>query len=250
MAAIRALCKQFEVLLLEDSCESVASTYDGVKTGNFGLASTFSMYYGHFFSSFEGGIVSTNDTALYQVLRSIRSNGWDRELSASEQQRLRFAWNVDEFKALYTFYYTGFNFRPTDLQGFVALRQMPKFARFAQARICNLHLYHEKIANPEWKLKVTDLELNRTVVNFSYPVITSKIQSVVEELKKANVETRPLICGSMGRQPFFIKYWGKPVVLPNADRIHECGLYLPNNPELTEEEITAVCEAVNRGIEK
>jgi len=55
-------------------------------------------------------------------------------------------------------------------------------------------------------------------------------------LKKFNIETRPLICGNIGRHPFWIKKYGN-CTLKNADIIHEFGLYLPNHYNLSKNDI-------------
>ena len=59
-----------------------------------------------------------------------------------------------------------------------------------------------------------------------------------------DVEVRPLVCGSMGKQPFYIKQWGN-VELPNANKVDYYGLYVPNNPKLTEDEVVTVANLVN-----
>ena len=63
----------------------------------------------------------------------------------------------------------------------------------------------------------------------------------------AGIETRPLVCGSMGRQPFWIKEYGE-VRLDFADKVHEYGLYVPNNHEMSEQEVQYVCDVLNRNI--
>jgi CDP-4-dehydro-6-deoxyglucose reductase, E1 len=253
MTEIIELCNRYNVFLLEDSCESVASEYKGKKTGTFGLMSTFSFYYGHFLSTVEGGMLSTNDIELYYILKSIRSNGWDRELPSEVQKSWRDKWNINNFKSLYTFYYPGFNFRPTDLQAFLGLRQMEKIERFVKRRILNLTLYDYLIINSEWKLDVKKLNKNRKVVNFAYPILSSKMPYLVDELQKGGVEVRPLVCGSIGYQPFWAQY-GKspyegsinsPEKMIYADRIEREGIYLPNNPDLTSDEIGYMCNIVN-----
>jgi CDP-6-deoxy-D-xylo-4-hexulose-3-dehydrase len=115
---INELCKKYDVILLEDSCESVGSLYNNVKTGCFGDISTFSTYFGHHFSTIEGGLISTDDFNLYEIILSIRSHGWDRDLSINTAQELRNKYHIDEFDSLYTFYYPGFNLRPTEIQSF------------------------------------------------------------------------------------------------------------------------------------
>jgi CDP-6-deoxy-D-xylo-4-hexulose-3-dehydrase len=81
MNQIVKLCNQYGVLLLEDTCESMGSKVDNKKLGTFGLMSSFSTYFGHHMSTIEGGFVCTNDEELYEILKSIRSHGWDRDAS-------------------------------------------------------------------------------------------------------------------------------------------------------------------------
>ena len=71
------LCDENDILLIEDTCESIGSMYDNKKLGTFGDLSTFSFYFGHHMSTIEGGMISTNDEDLYHILLSIRSHGWD-----------------------------------------------------------------------------------------------------------------------------------------------------------------------------
>ena len=68
-------------------------------------------------------------------------------------------------------------------------------------------------------------------------------QKIVSALIENNVECRPLICGSMGTQPFYIKKYGR-VELPNVSKIDKCGMYIPNHPKLTEEEINRMCDCI------
>lgn len=249
MDEILTLCNRYGVHVLEDSCESIASTHKGKKTGTFGLMSTFSFYIGHFISTIEGGMVSTDNRELYYILKSIRSNGWDRELPVMEQTRLREYWKIDDFRSLYTFYYPGFNFRPTDLQAFLGLRQMKKIDDFADKREKNMLLYDSLIQNDEWKLNVRDK--SRKIVNFAYPMLSSKRSVLVKELQDAGVEVRPLVCGSIGHQPFWKVFRDchiSPQSFVYADRVDKQGIYLPNNPDLTKEEICYISDIVNRTV--
>ena len=66
-------------------------------------------------------------------------------------------------------------------------------------------------------------------------------------MKSNNIECRPLVCGSMGLQPFWINLYGK-VNFEFADVVHNYGLYLPNNQDITEEEIIFISEIVNKNI--
>ena len=85
--------------------------------------------------------------------------------------------------------------------------------------------------------------------NFAYPVITPNIISLVKELKDNKIECRPLVCGSIGQQPFWKKIYGESS-FEFADIVHNYGLYLPNNQDIREEEIELICEIVNKNTNK
>jgi CDP-6-deoxy-D-xylo-4-hexulose-3-dehydrase len=242
MKEIADICKKYDVILLEDSCESVGSLYGGDKTGTFGVMSSFSTYFGHHFSTIEGGLISTNDFELYEILKSIRSHGWSRDLCKDTQEKLKKENNVDDFRNLYTFYYPGFNLRSTDLQAFLGINQLKTLDIKNQKRYENLLKYHSLIKNSYWKVNFTEF-----ISNFAYPIIHPKKNIVVENLKNAQVECRPLVCGSMSRQPFYYKRYGEKIY-SFSDIVHDYGAYLPNNPDMTSQEIEYICEIVNRSI--
>ena len=244
MNKIVELCFEYNVLLLEDTCESLGCEYRDKKLGTFGKMSTFSTFFGHHISTIEGGFICTDDKDLYELLVSMRSHGWDRDLSVETQSKLQEDWNVSEFDSLYTFYYTGYNFRSTDLQAYIGLSQIDKLDKWGRIRANNFETYQKLIENDYWK---PDVDLNDFTSNFAYPVIHPDRDLIIKELKDNNVEVRPMICGSMGTQPFYVKKYGR-LELPNVSIVDKYGFYVPNNPKLTEEEIEFICELINSKI--
>ena len=241
MDKIVKLCDEYNVILLEDTCEAMGCEYKGQKLGTFGKMSTFSTFFGHHISTIEGGIISTNDFELYELLLSIRSHGWDRDLSVETQFQLQQDWDVSDFDAMYTFYYSGFNMRSTDLQAYIGLTQIDKLRDWGKRREKNFHLYNELIKNDYWKVKSRPDCLES---NFAYPIIHPKRDEIVKTLTANKVEVRPMICGSMGTQPFYVKKYGE-LKLPNVSIIDEYGFYVPNNPKLTKEEVSFISGLVN-----
>jgi len=243
MNEILKLCEEHNVIVLEDSCESVGSTYNGVKTGNFGLMSSFSTYYGHHFSTIEGGIISTNDNEIYNILLSLRSHGWDRDLQSEVKKQLREEYDIDEFKSLYTFYYPGFNLRSTDLQAKIGLIQLERLNNVIEKRFENFQLFDKYIKNNYWKIQPVD---NNKISNFAYPIIHPNIKTIIQNLHQNNIFCRPLICGSIGRQPFYTNLYGGQNNLDFADIVHDFGIYVPNHPELTEHDIKYISKIINQ----
>lgn len=242
MKEIVELCSNYGVILLEDSCESVGSTYNNVQTGCFGIMSSFSLYMGHHISTIEGGFVSTDNKELYNILLSIRAHGWDRDWDDKYKDKMREKYSVDDFKSLYTFYYPGFNLRATDLQAFIGLRQMDKLQNIIRKRNENFLLYQNLIKNDYWKLSIND---NHFISNFAYPIIHPKINDIVFALIKNEVETRPLICGAITEQPFWKNLYGNKNDMKKSKTVDQFGLYLPNNHQIKKEEIEFICNIVN-----
>jgi len=244
MNEIVKLCKENQILLIEDTCESIGSKYENKLLGTFGDLSTFSFYFGHHMSTIEGGMISTDDEDLYHILLSIRSHGWDRDLPKEKQKELREKYNVDDFRSLYTFYYPGFNLRSTDLQAYIGLEQLKKLDLIVENRNKNYIRYNNEIKNEFWK--VTPPE-NSYISNFSYPIITKNINNLISSLNKNDIECRPLICGSINEHPFWYERYGKEN-LPNSKLVHKYGIYIPNNHQMTDDEIDKVINIINKNI--
>lgn len=240
MTVLKNLCEEYGVLLIIDNCEGIGSGYDKKQLEQYGLMNTCSFYYGHHMSTIEGGMITTNDTDLYCILKMLRSHGWDRDLPVADQMFLRKVNNVSAFKSLYTFYYPGFNLRSTDLQAKLGLLQLEKLGKICATRCSNFAAYNRYLENPYWKPVIK----NGFVSNLGYPVIHPKRDLIVNQLVLNGVEVRPLISGSMSKQPFFIEKYGN-VEMKNAEWVDEYGFYLPNHPGIGEKEIKYICAIIN-----
>lgn len=240
MESIVDLCDKYNVILLEDTCESMGSKYKGSKLGTFGLMSSFSTYFGHHISTIEGGFISTNDQELFEILKSIRSHGWDRDSSKSYSNKLKKEWHTSDFNSLYTFYHSGFNLRSTDLQAYIGMGQIDKLDNICKKRNDNFKLYQKELA--EIKPFISDNDSN-FISNFAYPVIDNNREMIVKRLIEAQIEVRPMICGSMGSQPFYVKEFGKNL-LSNASVIDKYGFYVPNHPGLEKNDIITITDII------
>ena len=240
MNEIIELCKKYDVILLEDNCESLGTEYEGKKLGNFGLMTSFSTYFGHHISTIEGGIVSTNDDEMNDLLLSIRSHGWDRDLSSDKQKELRGKNNISDFDAFYTFYYPGFNLRSTDLQAYIGLGQLEKLDEIIEKREKNYKRFFSEIKNDFWSPNM----VGSLTSNFCVPIIHPNKENIIKKLVEKGIECRPLVCGSMGRQPFYVDRFGvKP--LKNCDLVDNLGIYVPNNHSLTDDELDLIINTIN-----
>ncbi len=246
MKSVSELCKKYDVILLCDNCEGIGSKFQGNYIETYGLMASCSLYYGHHLSCVEGGMITTDDEDLYNMLKMLRSHGWDRDIDTQRKVALQQKHGISGFNSLYTFYETGWNVRSTDLNAFIGIGQLDKLYEVVSKRNNNYLLYDKRIKNNFWKPKITE---GGYVSNLGYPVIHPNRDKIVEALIDSGIEVRPLVSGSMGQQPFFIKRYGK-MELPNASIVDQFGMYVPNHPMLTDEDIQLVCDIINKGIEQ
>jgi CDP-6-deoxy-D-xylo-4-hexulose-3-dehydrase len=239
MDKVLELCKKYDVILLEDVCESMGSKYQEKYLGSFGFASFFSMYFGHHLSTIEGGFINTDDEEFYYQLLMMRSHGWDRDLPEKVQKKIREKHNCSDFDALYNFYLPGMNLRATDLQAFIGLRAIDKLDKYSNKRRDNFFFYKENIQNNQLTLVEHEGDF---VSSFAIPVITEKRNEIVSKFQEMGVEVRPLIAGNMANKPM---WKGSKENLPNCNLVDNYGFYLPNHQDLTFDDINLICKIIN-----
>jgi CDP-6-deoxy-D-xylo-4-hexulose-3-dehydrase len=240
---IKRICEERDIVLLEDNCESLGTITPYGKAGNFGLAASFSFFVAHHMSTIEGGMVCTDDEEFAEMLRIVRANGWDRNLTANQQIKWRKKFDVEsEFTAKYTFFELGYNFRPTEITGFLGLCQLKFLADNSKKREKNyLELESFMVNNPDLvSLRHDHINLLST---FAIPVVCKDAETrekYLAQFSGAGIEIRPMIAGNMQRQPFYKKYVKELYDLPNTDFLHYNGFYCGNYPELNESDLETI----------
>ena len=238
-------CKKYNILLIEDNCEALGTVFKKKRLGNWGLASTFSFYVGHHMSTVEGGAVCTDNEELETMLQLVRAHGWDRNLTEQKQLIIRLKHNVNStFYSRYTFYDLGYNFRTTEIQGFLGNNQLQYIEDIVDKRQTNFFRMAAPIYAQTDRYFPIRYDHIDVVSNFAVPVIcrSGKIRDELVTRCDGKVEIRPVVGGDMTSQPFFHKYvkenggWANS----NARLIHEQGLYFGNNPELTKKEMETI----------
>lgn len=248
---IKKTCEKRGIILIEDNCESLGSIYGGKKLGNFGLASTFSFFVGHHMSTIEGGAVCTDDDNLATMLKLVRAHGWDRNATSAEQEKLRKAYGVNSFYAQYTFYDLGYNARPTEISAFLGNTQLKYLDEALEKRNKNFKKIYEVIYKNSDKYYPIKFDQMEFLSSFAIPIICRSEKIHNDLLKKCGgkIEVRPIIGGDITQQPFFKKYapeYSKNSGNINADLVHRQGLYIGNNPQLTQKEIKEIIKILDQ----
>lgn len=234
---IKEFCKEKNLLLIEDCCESLGAKLKGIKVGNFGLAGSFSFYFGHHMTTIEGGMITTDDFELYDLLKSLRSHGW---VKGTEREHKYNYFKNENF----IFDVLGYNLRSTNINASIGMSQLKKLDSFIEQRKKN----HEYFLNKIKELPITPqkVELSETS-SFSLGILLPKKEPrdyLLEELPKKGIECRPIVAGNLLKQPVFLELESRRDSQIMADMIHDRGLYLPNNQFINNKKIDYIIETI------
>ena len=242
------LCKEKNILLIEDVCESHGTTFNDIKVGNFGFASNFSFYFAHHMSTIEGGMICTNDEKFYQVCRALRSHGMMREMTNNEMKQEIIDANPD-LNPDFIFIRPAHNFRSTELNAVIGLSQIKKLDSNNLHRVDNFKYFMEHLDSTKYH---TDIEMDGQC-NYAFIVVLKdgdfEFRNKVEStLRENGIEFRRGLSGGGNqlRQPWFKKHYNiDHSQFPNMDHVHHFGWYVGNYPSLEREKIDTLINVLN-----
>lgn len=238
MDEIRTLADKHNLLIIEDCCEALGSTFDGEKVGNFGIGGAFSFFFSHHMMTMEGGMITTNNRDHAEILRVLRAHGWQRNTTNPVLK--------DGIDPRYTFVNWGFNVRPTELQAGFGIHQLNKLPqmldrREAQAKrffefVQTTGIFDSPVVNPKAKVNWLSLPL---VIRSGSPF--SK-KHITDKLEESGVETRPIVTGNLARHPVAAEFKEFEGHFPGADLVHDNGFYVGLCPYSDDEKIERLIE--------
>ncbi|HXT02302.1 MAG TPA: aminotransferase class I/II-fold pyridoxal phosphate-dependent enzyme [Elusimicrobiota bacterium] len=244
MPELLALRKKYGFFLMEDACAAVGAAAYGQKCGTFGDMGSFSFYFGHQISTIEGGMVSTDDKELNDLLLMLRSHGWSKDLDAAAHRERVEKHAVDDFHSPFVFYTPGFNLRSTDLNAFIGLGQVDKLDWIVSRRNENHARYKKHLGSKFYIQKAAAPDAQNCSISFGLLAdSTEQRRAIVKALVDNGIETRIFSAGNLGLHPFWYERYGK-ASFPMADRIHHTGFFLPNNPSLKAADIDFIAQTV------
>ena len=232
-------------ILIEDICESHGCRDNqNIKAGAHSVGATFSFYFGHHMTSIEGGMVSTNNPELYDLMKMKRSHGMARHSAKFAEYQAQHP----EIDPSFLFVTDGYNFRNTELGAVLGMSQLKRLDEFIQIRRLNYFVVNTIINRYAMLFEHQPMLPGNS--SFCFPIIchTADIkQQFITACRRHGVEYRPIVSGNLMRQPFLKKYGNQ--VMPNAQRLHENGVYIGNNQFVGEREfviLETICEEINR----
>jgi CDP-6-deoxy-D-xylo-4-hexulose-3-dehydrase len=242
------ICKDNNIHLIEDVCESHGTTFNGKKVGSYGFVSNFSFYFAHHMSTIEGGMICTNDERFYQICRALRSHGMIREMT-NESMRNEIINKHPDLNKDFIFLRPSHNFRSTELNAVLGLSQLKKLDKNNKNRIENYNYFMNKLDSSKY---ITDLELEGQC-NYAFTVILKDPSyatriNVELRLKEAGIEFRRGMSGGGNqlRQPYIKKHFNINYDdFKVVDHVHNFSWYIGNYPGLQRDKIETLLNVLN-----
>ena len=221
-----------EAIILDDVCESHGTQDEnGVKVGAHSLGATFSFYFGHHMTTIEGGMVSTKDPELYDIMKMKRSHGLARE-------SVNFNWYADMYpnaNKSFLFITDGYNFRNHEVCAVLGSSQLKRLSKNIDARRRNYEVFHKIISKHSDKFYVPELRSGDS--SFSFPLVSYEKEMrfrLQEEFNKHGIESRPIVGGNLLSQPFLKEY--EMAILNSNSKVSlldSNGVYIGNSQFVT-----------------
>ena len=246
MQEISKISKEHDLYLVEDACEAPGATFDDKKVGSFGDLGTFSFFMSHHISTIEGGMIVTNNEELAEMGKTLRTFGWTRDLKNKNKINSEYP----EIDPRFLFVNTGYNFRPTEIQGAFGRNQLPKLEPLIKIRRENALFWNDELSKYSEYLILPKRNLENHVY-FGYAITIKKNSPFSREkltkfLESKGIETRPIMSGNYIEQPAakLINYQ-KHGELNNAKLIMRNSFFIGNHHKVTQKERELVVNSFN-----
>lgn len=269
MNRLMEIIEKYNLVLLEDCCDALGSTYNGKPLGSFGKMASCSFYPAHHITMGEGGFVACDDMETERILKSFRD--WGRGCYCIGKQNqlecgmcgTRFNnWlpSLPEhvFDHKYVYEEIGYNLKPIELQSAMGLVQITKLEEIGQIRrknhaaIVDIFKPYEQYfylpyatpnSDPDWFAVAITI---RDGVDFTRADFCQYLESNL-------IQTRPYFAGNIMLQPAYEGIMDPEEVInkfPVARKVTTDTFFLGCSPVITDEQITYIKEVVDRYFSK
>lgn len=265
MDRLMEIIEKYNLILLEDCCDALGSSYDGKPLGSFGKMASCSFYPAHHITMGEGGFVACNDMETERILRSFRD--WGRgcycvgkqnqlECGMCGQRFNNWLPSLPEhvFDHKYVYEEIGYNLKPTELQAAMGFVQMLKLEEIGQLRRKNHsaivdifkpyeHFFHLPVATPN-----SDPDWFAVAITVKDGASFTRAD-LCQYLESNLIQTRPYFAGNIMLQPAYEGIMDPEEVINNfpvARKVTTDTFFLGCSPVITDDQIAYIKTIVDK----
>jgi len=219
MNRLMDIVKKYQLILLEDCCDALGSTFEGKPLGSFGDIASCSFYPAHHMTIGEGGFVAVNEMSDERIIRSFRE--WGRGCYCVGKQNLlekgscgcRFnnwlpSLPDDVFDHKYVYEEIGYNLKPIELQAAIGLVQMEKLTEIGTKRRQNYNNLFKAFSKYKQYFLLHEAQPGSDPDWFAFPITLRdnapfKRSDICQYFEANKIQTRPYFAGNIMLQPAY-----------------------------------------------
>jgi CDP-6-deoxy-D-xylo-4-hexulose-3-dehydrase len=255
---IKQIAKKHNLLIIEDSADTLGATINGKPSGVYSDLSITSFYGSHIIScAGNGGMLLTNSEKIYKKAKVLRSWGRMSTLikdSEDIKKRLDIKLKGFDYDKKFVFSESGYNFEPSEIGASFGLEQLKKFKKFNLLRNRNFKLHLNFFKKFKNFFIIPKIKKNVKTNFLAYPIIMKDNLNFSRKdlqiyLEKNNIQTRPIFTGNILRHPAFkslISSKNKLNSFKNSDYIMKYGLLIGCHQGLDKSQINYIHECVTK----
>lgn len=261
---LQKIAKKHNILLIDDSCDTIGATFAGKPTGSFSDVSVTSFYASHIITAAAtGGMVCFKNPAMARRARVLAAWGRESTLFGSHEKsedikkRFNGVLDGDTYDAKFLFTEIGYNFQSTEISaafGLEQLKRLPAFAKKRAQRFAQLTAFAKRYE----KWFTLPKQDPRAVTNWLAFPLTLKPEApftraeITRYLEEANIQTRPVFTGTILKQPGYqnIKHRKAVKTFPVSDYVMKNGFLVGAHHGLTDVQMTYLLKTLETFLSK
>lgn len=268
MDRLMEIVDKYNLILLEDCCDALGTTYDGKKLGSFGKMASCSFYPAHHITTGEGGFVAVNDLETERIVRSFRE--WGRGCYCVGKQNLlengacgcRFnnwlpSLSDDIFDHKYVYEEIGYNLKPIELQASIGLVQIEKLEEIGQKRRENYRELFEHFSKYSEYFHLHKAQPKSDPDWFAFPITVKdespfKRSDICQFFESHKIQTRPYFAGNIMLQPAYYGMYDTEKVVkdfPVARKVTTDTFFLGTSPVIDKQKTDYIAEILDKFME-
>lgn len=235
-SALEAIAKEYNLALIEDSCEALGSEMAGKRAGTFGDCAVFGFYPNKQMTTGEGGMIVTDRDDVAFMAQSLRNQGRDPDSEFLEHKRL------------------GYNYRLSDINCALGISQLSRVPEFIEKRAEIVEWYEEELASLSEHLSTPYRQPGARTSWFVYTIhladtyTSTQRDALMHYLREHGIGANNYF-PAIHLQPFYRDLLGcKPGDFPVTEQIADHSLALPFHTKISREEVAQVARVLKDGI--
>lgn len=240
---IRKICKEYNLIFIEDAAHSLATSYNGKKVGSLADMTTFSFHPVKTITGGEGGAITTNSEDLYKKLVLAHTHGITHDENMMEGAPHEGIWYYEQISL-------GYNYRLTDFQAALLISQLKKLDFFASRRKEIVRKYDEAFKNLEGIIIQKEIPQSDTcrhlyIIRLDLDKLTCTRRQFFDAMSAENVQCQ-IHYVPVYWFPYYQHLGYEKGLCPNAEEIYKGIMSIPLYPKMTDQDIADVIHAVTK----